>query len=83
MAYEFRSADGRRDIYTMFTRAAAKVEQYPQCSQQDPEFDSKAKKALIFSLSTQPFEEDDVAHATSSSARDRVFLVDQDRHNKK
>ena len=83
MADEFRSADGSRYIYTIFTRAAAKVELNPQCSQQDPEFDSTAKKALIFPPSTQPFEEDTVTNATSSSASDRVFLVDQDRHNKK
>ena len=67
----------------MFTRAAAKVEQSPQCSQQDPEYDSTAKRAFIFPLSTQPFEEDDVAHATSSSATNSVFLVDQDRHDNK
>ena len=83
MAYEFKSAEGRRDIYIMFTRAAAKVEQNLQCSQQHPEFESTAKKALIFPPSTQPFEEDNVTHATSSSASNREFLVDQDPHNKR
>ena len=67
----------------MITSAAAKVELSTPSSHQDPEFDSTAKKALIFPPSTQQFEEDNVAHATSSSASDREFLVDQDRHNKK
>ena len=67
----------------MITRTADKVEQNLQCSQQDPEFVSTAKKALIFPTSTQPFEEDNVTHATSSSASDGVFLMDQDRHNKR
>ena len=43
MADEFRSADGRRDIYTMFTRAASKV---ISSSNQQPLFTSTATKTL-------------------------------------
>ena len=43
MADEFRSADGRRDIYTMFTRAASKV---TSSSNQQPLFTSTATKTL-------------------------------------
>ena len=41
MADQFRDADGQTDIYAMFTGASSK------CSQQNPKFESTAKKRLV------------------------------------
>ena len=41
MADQFRSADGETNIYAMFTEASSK------CSQQNPKFESTAKKRLV------------------------------------
>ena len=47
MADEFRSADGKKDIYAMFNSAAAEVAATPGCENQDPKFESTTKKTLI------------------------------------
>ena len=47
MADEFRSADGKKDIYAMFTSAAAKVAATPGCENQDKRFESTTKKTFI------------------------------------
>ena len=44
MADEFRSADGRRDIYSMFTRSSERVAGE---TNQQTEFRSTARKTLI------------------------------------
>ena len=55
MADQFRSADGSTEIHTMFTRAAAKVNQSPGCSNQDPKFEGTLKKTLVLPPSTHYF----------------------------
>ena len=47
MADEFRSADGKKDIYAMFNSAAAEVAATLGCENQDPKFESTTKKTLI------------------------------------
>ena len=50
MADEFRTADGKKDIYTMFNTAATAMEGLiPEGhSAQNPEFRSSTKKMLVF-----------------------------------
>ena len=49
MADEFRSADGRRDLYSMYTRAS---EREAGATNQQSEFRSTARKTLILPPAT-------------------------------